>query len=1580
MAKTYTKLAFLVAFFAFLAVPAISGSVHAGSDTLYSGEINVVAGVESVLRVTLPSDIVLKIDPGRKEPYTVPINLGIYTNNPDGYLSYMTVNELRADESDNAATALVNTTDSQYLIDSLTDETPISKFPAGYWGYSVDGGFNFEGLPAANETPAYVNTDEGLYFGVKVPEFQASGVYATTIVVSVVTRHVQTQDDLFNGIHYMQEMTQEICETENAGSSKQLIDSRDGKKYWVTRMRDNSCWMTQNLDFEISENGTTLTPADTNVFSTKVLTRDTAAGGNNIYYQDGGDYYVPNGADMKEDGTTNFVSTAELEPDAKEWHYQVGSMYSWPAATANSGKTDEVIYGEAEESICPSGWRLPVYNQQINTYRDYSFYKLFQSQPEARATTNYSGTVYKYGFASVGTGPFYFTVTKGAFTRSDYFIPLVATTNDTSTYGGYWTSTAPYNLRVYEIMNLDSSYTSYQDLASSFSRKQAGYYRLYNDTSASSYTEAGDYRTIFWSYGGGSNIRRLSDSVTGGYLILEDDSDEQYYGGNRNKQGLSVRCVSAKHDLYSISTMQEVTPGIVKNTDVESAKLLTDVRDGKQYWVTKEYDGNLWMTQNLDFEVSYNQILDPSTSDVLTRKTISPDSTYYFYDDVDGFYSRSEGNYFYNDQLQLYYSGDNIYTNVPNSTTLSALPGQRLENHFKLGTFYSWNAATAESGANVTEDGGVAEESICPKGWSLPTNNGEKEIEDGSYDNMVLKFLEVSSGVSSNYSGGLELTQAEAYYRVSNAAITASPLFIHYTGEMINNDSSRPVNADSVAAYWSSRLKHRGGSNDTYAYQLRMTDMVRGNYTPSEDNAAKTNYGAKVRCVANTEEGYTVSYDANGGTDAPESQSGNSVLKYGHKVQLSAEVPTNGDLEFAGWATDPDAAVATYQAGETVTINQSQVILYAVWKPAVVISFNANTGTGTMADQNIPSGTTKNLRKNTIYKPGYLFLGWSTNASDTTAIYANEASYTAPSISTSTNVTLYAIWEATVTLQTFNCSSLTNIGDSVTIPDIRDGEMYEVRKMEDGNCWMMTNVRLDLSNLQQDISATNTNNPTAKFISDVNLLHPASTDGWCTDFSEACDDKILYNTVNIGDQTVGSGSSDNLPYDSYGIYYNYYTATAGHDGYESMNHLLAAGDLCPYGWHMPTGTSYGELANLASLGGTASFAYGGNYYASGVSTSRSHVMYYWILDKTYSKGMGPFYTYSGTGFSNSSWPQYYGSTMRCVADHDQSFTITYDANNGSGAPAAQTITSGKGKGTFTISNIIPTRAGYSFVGWSESAYAQDADYNPGQMIAFTQSNITLYAVWAVYFHDFSCSSLTNVGDSITLKDIRDGVNYNVAKLADGKCWMTENLRLNFANLKENMTTSNTNNPTSSFMAAVNSRPSPVRNWCSEQSQSCYDQVLFYNSYNGGSNGFHYNWYTATAGRGYNTTGYADGDICPYGWHLPTGGTDGDFAALSNALGGYQVNDAAQYMSSTTSPTGSAMGSIFHSSPNNFMNAGYHYQSGQYINVGRYWTSSAWNNNTVRGLYINDGDTGYVDPGVWYGDYKYRGYSVRCLKN
>ena len=91
---------------------------------------------------------------------------------------------------------------------------------------------------------------------------------------------------------------------------------------------------------------------------------------------------------------------------------------------------------------------------------------------------------------------------------------------------------------------------------------------------------------------------------------------------------------------------------------------------------------------------------------------------------------------------------------------------------------------------------------------------------------------------------------------------------------------------------------------------------------------------------------YTITYDANGGTGAPSSQS--YTYKEGGNIYLSSTKPTMTGYTFMGWSLSPSASSASYSAGQWWgTHNDSNYTLYAVWKDTTAPSIKWGPSTGT---------------------------------------------------------------------------------------------------------------------------------------------------------------------------------------------------------------------------------------------------------------------------------------------------------------------------------------------------------------------------------------------------------------------------------------------------------------------------------------------------------------------------------------------------------------------------------------------------------------------------------------------------------
>lgn len=110
-----------------------------------------------------------------------------------------------------------------------------------------------------------------------------------------------------------------------------------------------------------------------------------------------------------------------------------------------------------------------------------------------------------------------------------------------------------------------------------------------------------------------------------------------------------------------------------------------------------------------------------------------------------------------------------------------------------------------------------------------------------------------------------------------------------------------------------------------------------------------------------------------------------------------------------------------------------------------------------------------------------------------------------------------------------------------------------------------------------------------------------------------------------------------------------------------------------------------------------------------------HSFLAWTL---YQDGSGAYYYPGETVYFNEDTYLYAQWTTNA-------YTITYDANGGSGGPTSQTKNYGV---NLTLSSTVPTRSNYTFKGWGTSATSTTASYAPGGLYT-TDASITLYAIW-----------------------------------------------------------------------------------------------------------------------------------------------------------------------------------------------------------------------------------------------------------
>lgn len=97
-----------------------------------------------------------------------------------------------------------------------------------------------------------------------------------------------------------------------------------------------------------------------------------------------------------------------------------------------------------------------------------------------------------------------------------------------------------------------------------------------------------------------------------------------------------------------------------------------------------------------------------------------------------------------------------------------------------------------------------------------------------------------------------------------------------------------------------------------------------------------------------------------------------------------------------------------------------------------------------------------------------------------------------------------------------------------------------------------------------------------------------------------------------------------------------------------------------------------------------------------------------------------------------------GATVSLYSIPVKSYTITYNANGGTGGPSSQTKAHGT---TLTLASSEPTRSGYTFKEWNTKADGSGTGYDPGD--SFTMNaDTTLYAKWDMAITSVTIGSAT----------------------------------------------------------------------------------------------------------------------------------------------------------------------------------------------------------------------------------------------
>ena len=243
---------------------------------------------------------------------------------------------------------------------------------------------------------------------------------------------------------------------------------------------------------------------------------------------------------------------------------------------------------------------------------------------------------------------------------------------------------------------------------------------------------------------------------------------------------------------------------------------------------------------------------------------------------------------------------------------------------------------------------------------------------------------------------------------------------IKYTVKYNNNGGSGTM-ADSTFTYDAPQnLRKNAFTCSGYAFRgwaesSSATAPVKYTDEQSVSNLTAT-AGGTVNLYAAWIRTYTVKYNANNGSGNMD----DTAFISGEAQNLRANAFTRTGYTFMGWAESSSAtAPVKYTDGQSVNnltaTAGGAVYLYAVWRNNYTVKYDANSGSGTMADTAFISGEAQNLRANAFTKTGYTFIGWAESASGAVK-YTDGQSVNNLTAEGNGIFTLYAVWRTNYTV------------------------------------------------------------------------------------------------------------------------------------------------------------------------------------------------------------------------------------------------------------------------------------------------------------------------------------------------------------------------------------------------------------------------------------------------------------------------------------------------------------------------------------------------------------------------------------
>jgi uncharacterized repeat protein (TIGR02543 family) len=457
---------------------------------------------------------------------------------------------------------------------------------------------------------------------------------------------------------------------------------------------------------------------------------------------------------------------------------------------------------------------------------------------------------------------------------------------------------------------------------------------------------------------------------------------------------------------------------------------------------------------------------------------------------------------------------------------------------------------------------------------------------------------------------------------------------------------------------------------------------------------------------------FLVAYGANGGSGAPANQPG----VFDTTVTVSNTSPTRTGFTFAGWNTAADGSGSAYSGGNTFTMPPTHVTLHAQWTAIpYTLTYHANPGGSSPAASTHSYLEAVTLSAAVPTRAGYWFNGWNTLANGTGNAYTSSFALVMPA----SDIDLYAQWVPDTYRVVYNANG--GAGAPVDQVEATDAAVTvsATTPTRTGHTFTGWNMAANGTGANLTANATFNMPPSNttlyaqwQVIQFQVVRHPNGGTGTLPPNHTA----DYQTTVVIDDPTQLSRAGYtftgwNTQADGTGIAYA-----------PGFGFVIPAANTILYAqWFADTNAIVYDTTGGSGVPANDFAPTNTNVWVSSTVPTRTGYTFSHWRDAQGNQYSNPA---AGTTVANFTMPSH--SVVLYAVWTINSYTITFDANGGAGAPAGSTFDFGD---PVTVPATSPMRGGFNFVGWNTALNGSGTAYASSVAFPMPANNVTLYAQW-----------------------------------------------------------------------------------------------------------------------------------------------------------------------------------------------------------------------------------------------------------